>query len=313
MKFKTAENYRQRLTRVIDYMYQHLDRDLDVNTLADVAAMSPYHFHRIYRQVAQEPINTTVRRMRLQFAAAELLRTDSDLAVIANQVSYGSAEAFARAFKKYFGQSPSEFRTTHGNDQAFDPSKVPMLPNGPKTYLNPYGVELATEPSFWLLGYDHQGSYESIGQSFEKIFQYAKTHNLWRAETRSFGLYFDDPLSVPDEDLRSVACMTIDQSLISQFPIGSVINEKPFTEQSNSEPPKSEPGLIEVPGGRRVHLTYRGPYPTLETPYNWLFGAWIPQSEFEPKNFPPLEEYLNDPKTTPQQDLLTRITCLLND
>lgn len=44
MKASTGQHYRKRIGQVIDYIYQHLDRDLDVNTLADVALMSPYHF-----------------------------------------------------------------------------------------------------------------------------------------------------------------------------------------------------------------------------------------------------------------------------
>lgn len=54
MKQATGHNYRQRLTRVIEYIYDNLDGDLSVNALADVALMSPYHFHRIYRGLAQE-------------------------------------------------------------------------------------------------------------------------------------------------------------------------------------------------------------------------------------------------------------------
>jgi AraC family transcriptional regulator len=42
-----------------------------------------------------------------------------------------------------------------------------------------------------------------------------------------------------------------------------------------------------------------------------LFGHWIPNSEKEIADFPPFEEYLNDPKNTPPNELLTRIYCLL--
>jgi len=50
----------------------------------------------------------------------------------------------------------------------------------------------------------------------------------------------------------------------------------------------------------------------LEKPYDYLFGHWLPESGLEAANFPPFEEYLNDPKTTPPNELLTRIYCLLN-
>jgi AraC family transcriptional regulator len=52
MKQSTAESYRQRVIRVVEYIHDHLDEDLSLHRLADVAYMSPYHFHRIYRELA---------------------------------------------------------------------------------------------------------------------------------------------------------------------------------------------------------------------------------------------------------------------
>jgi len=59
-------------------------------------------------------------------------------------------------------------------------------------------------------------------------------------------------------------------------------------------------------------VTHKGSYAELEKPYDWLFGSWLPQSGEEAVDFPPFEEYLNDPKTTQPSELLTRIYCLLN-
>lgn len=58
-------------------------------------------------------------------------------------------------------------------------------------------------------------------------------------------------------------------------------------------------------------ILFKGPYAELEKPYDWLFGHWIPNSGKEITDFPPFEEYLNDPKDTPPNELLTRIYCLL--
>ena len=76
MKTSTSSTYRQRLTQVVDFIHDNLEGDLSVNTLAEIAFMSPYHFHRIYREMAQETLNATIRRLRLQRAATELIRSD---------------------------------------------------------------------------------------------------------------------------------------------------------------------------------------------------------------------------------------------
>ncbi len=102
MKKTTSATYRQRFTAVIEYMHDNINGDLGVNALADIAIMSPYHFHRIYRELMQETVNATVRRLRLQKAAIDLIRTDQSIQSIAQGISYGSVEAFSRAFSRQF-------------------------------------------------------------------------------------------------------------------------------------------------------------------------------------------------------------------
>ena len=295
MRDQTGNSYRQRLTKVIDYMYQHIGDDLDVNTLADVACMSPYHFHRIYRQLAQETVNKTVRRLRLHKAAADLIRTELPLAEIAKSLRYGSLEAFSRAFTKEFGETPSHYRTTrslNNSEISLEPF-IAMLPltQSTKAESVTYPVEIREMDSLSLVGFKHQGDYMDIGKSFEKLFVYASTHGLMGKNTRSVGLYYDDPQTVDAEKLRSVACIS---------------NNKNQTIDPHS-------GLQEymIPAGKVVSVVFKGPYAELDKAYNWLFGEWIPESEHELVDFPPFEEYLNDPKTTPPNELLTSINCLI--
>ena len=293
MKETTGKNYRQRLTRVIDYMHDHFDRDLDVNTLAEVAMMSPYHFHRIYRKLAQETVNATVRRLRLQRAAAELIRSQKTLSEIANLVSYGSLQAFSRAFTKQFGESPSEYRDAKRAQQAaiIDQPFIAMLPTEEKVYKDMFTVEIMNLEAIHVAAYSHQGDYMEIGAVFEKLFMYGVSQGLASQSTRSFGLYFDDPQSVDESKLRSKACASI--------PEGTML------------PGDDAPETMMIPGGRYATLLFKGSYAELEKPYDWMFGQWLPNSGFEAADFPPMEEYLNDPKTTPPSELLTRIHCLL--
>ena len=292
MKAATGKNYRQRITKVIDYIHSHLDGDLDVNTLADVALMSPYHFHRIYRELAQETLNATVRRLRLQRAAVELIRSDRPILDIAKQVSYGSVEAFSRAFAKQFGESPSEYR--EGKRVASAMTNEPfiaMLPTENKVYDTMYDVEIMQLEAVDLITYDHQGDYMEVGKVFEKILVYAASHQLLNEKSRSMGLYYDDPKTVELNDLRSKAGVSIDGEVALQG--------------------DDAPQRMMVPAGKYATLLFKGPYAELEKPYDWLFGQWLPNSGHEAADFPPVEEYLNDPKDTPPQELLTRIHCLL--
>ena len=289
MKKTTRANYQQRLSAVLDYMHDNIHAELDVNTLADVAFMSPYHFHRIYRELMQETVNATVRRLRLQKAAINLIRTDQSIQTIAKEVSYGSVEAFTRAFSKQFGISPATYRSTKQWDSSRDEPFIAMLPTEQKRYDTMFNVDMMTVDEMQLAAYPHKGDYMEIGSTFEKLFMNASSQNLLNENTRSFGLYYDDPKSVTADELRSMACLTVDES----------------------QPLDGELERVTIPAGKCVSVLFKGPYAELEKPYDWLFGHWVPNSGVEIADFPPFEEYLNDPKETPPNELLTRIYCLL--
>jgi AraC family transcriptional regulator len=59
------QSYEQRINRVTDFIYAHLDEELDLDRLADVAAMSRWHWHRVYAGMRGETVAATVRRLRL--------------------------------------------------------------------------------------------------------------------------------------------------------------------------------------------------------------------------------------------------------
>jgi AraC-like DNA-binding protein len=59
--------YEDRLRRVTDYIYDHLDDDLSLDTLAGVAALSPCYWHRVLD--AQRKKSAPARSSPLAFAA----------------------------------------------------------------------------------------------------------------------------------------------------------------------------------------------------------------------------------------------------
>ncbi len=100
--FSAQANYVKRLTRVTSFIYDHLDGDLDLHALAEVAALSPYHWHRIYHAIYGETVAATVRRLRLQRAAADLARTTLPIEDIAARSGYESVASFNRVAEIYF-------------------------------------------------------------------------------------------------------------------------------------------------------------------------------------------------------------------
>ncbi|MGB0696077.1 MAG: helix-turn-helix domain-containing protein [Rhodospirillaceae bacterium] len=81
--------YHDRLQRVIDHIHSHLDEDLSLDRLAEVACFSPHHWHRIYHGITGETLSVTIRRLRLHRAAGQLSQSTTPLAEIAKVSGYG--------------------------------------------------------------------------------------------------------------------------------------------------------------------------------------------------------------------------------
>ena len=274
----TAQNYAVRLERVVTWLAEHLDDVLDLERLADVACMSPYHFHRVYHAMQGETAAETIRRLRLHRAAVDLLTRELPVVRIARRAGYGSQEAFTRAFKLAYGVPPARYRAS------FVP--VPIIRNTEDDMdTTTYQATIRETATIRVAALAHRGDYQTIGSTFQRLSTIAAGLGLFGPSTRSFGVYYDDPSATPRDALRSDACITV--------PDGWT--------------PSGELELREIRGGRYAVTEHVGPYNELERPYTWLYGTWLAQSGEEPANAPCVEEYLNDARTTPPPALKTQI------
>jgi AraC family transcriptional regulator len=274
MKPETRIRYAQRLEPVLRWLADHPDATPDLYHLADLACLSPYHFHRIYRALMGETVNGTVQRIRMHRAAVALAGSGDSMRVVASRAGYESDAAFNRAFGALFGIPPGRYR--NARSEPFDPQEPAMYP-----------IVVESFPATTLAVLRHTGNYQEIGPLFARVFMLAAAHGLARPETTGFGVYFDDPEQVPTDKLRSLAGVSIaaDATLAGDLE------------------------RFEIPAGRCAMLTYTGPYNEMSKPYQWLFSEWLPASGLEPADFPMFEQYLNDPRSTPPAQLRTRI-CL---
>ena len=103
-------DYKIRMNRVFGYIDQHLDSNLTLETIAAVAYFSPFHFHRIFRSIAGETLNEYITRRRIEKSAIDLLHSDARVTEITLKNGFSCNSAFTRAFRKFYGVSPTEFR-----------------------------------------------------------------------------------------------------------------------------------------------------------------------------------------------------------
>lgn len=267
-------SYSERIRRVVDYLAEHLDEELNLETLAGVACLSPYHFHRIYRGLLGETVNETVRRLRLHRAAIDLLDRELSIERTAQRAGFGSQAAFTRAFRAEYGEPPARYRGARREAGITHAGNTAM-----------YQVEIKDLPRLRIAMIEHRGGYQLTSKAFERLMAIAATTGLLRPETRTIGIYHDDPESVPQAELRSAACVTV----------------------PDDWSPSGELKESHIEGGRYASIIHTGPYTELKTAYDWLYQIWLPASGEEPRNLPCIEEYLNDPRQVPAKDLQTAV------
>ena len=75
-----AASYEDRVLRVLAYIHDYPDGDLSLDALSEVAAMSRFHWHRVFRAITGETCAQAVRRIRLHRAASWLVMTEKPVA-----------------------------------------------------------------------------------------------------------------------------------------------------------------------------------------------------------------------------------------
>lgn len=110
MRKTTFDDYTDRIRDVVAFVHSHLDEDVKVPAMADVACMSPFHFQRVFARVAGENCGHLVRRLKLERAAWRLQNTTDRIGDIAFHAGFESQEAFSRAFRAAHGSAAAEFR-----------------------------------------------------------------------------------------------------------------------------------------------------------------------------------------------------------
>lgn len=104
-----AIRYRSVL-KAIDYLHEHLDEPLTLQVLAEVAALSPYHFSRVFRQITGLQPMRFLCALRLNEAKKLLLTTDLKVIDVCYAVGYNSLGSFGTRFAEMVGLTPSDLR-----------------------------------------------------------------------------------------------------------------------------------------------------------------------------------------------------------
>ncbi len=280
--------------RALRFLQEHLDDELRLDDLAEVAGYSPFHFHRLFRARVGEPVHGHVKRLRMERAARRLRDTADAVLDVALASGFRSGEGFARAFKAWYGATPSAFRDEHRRDVRLDAPTGVHAPGdgGADGYAPPPPADgppfrVVTLPPRRVACVRHVGPYDECGPAFERLMAWAGPRGLVGATSEIVGIPWDDPSWTAPERLRYDAALVLGDD--ADPDVGDGID------------------LADLAGGPHVATYHAGPYETLGATYDRLFGHGLPSLGRTPREAPCVERYLNDPRTTKPADLFTEV------
>ena len=262
------EKYHERMQRVLDYIDKHLDGDLDLGVLSGVAAFSRFHFHRQFAATFGLSAHRYVQLARMKRASYRLAYRDAQsVTEVAMDAGYDAPDAFARAFRQRFGQSPSSFRKAPDWERwltAFGPLDNARSKLMQKTFT-PDDVTIRDVLPTPVAIMEHRGDPAMLGATIQRFIAWriaaglhpstSPTFNVWRSERR--------PASSADYSVD--LCAGTDQPV-------------------DAHGERIQAG--EIPGGRCAVLRVVGNTDNLEPAALYLYREWLPASGEEARDFP---------------------------
>jgi AraC family transcriptional regulator len=96
--------------RVLEFIEEHLAEDVSLAALAGLVDLSLYHFARAFKQTFGAPPHRYHMARRMDHARALLQKPALSVTEIGIQTGFRETSSFTRAFRKFTGLTPTEYR-----------------------------------------------------------------------------------------------------------------------------------------------------------------------------------------------------------
>lgn len=306
----TQQEYSARINRVIDFIEANYAESLQVEELAKLAHFSRFHFQRIFKSMTGESLYQFILRIRLERAALALRNPAQSVTVVAIDCGFSSSATFARAFKKKFGVSASEWRDSAQStncklnriqgDMSRSPgnafrcearysigmsstkSSTIWRITMPENNQIECDVVVKEQPEYHVAYVRHVGPYagdtELFGRLFEQLIRWLGARDLLGPDTQFITIAHDDPKVTEESKLRISVCATV--------PKGTNVT--------------GEIGSMTIPNGKYAVARFETSTPEIALAWEAMFSSWLPQSGYQPDDRSCYEICHNDPKTHPE-------------
>lgn len=100
----------QAIQESIDYIENHYQETIDVETLASIAHLSQYYYQRLFHRLTHKTVNEYVKLRRTAMASELLKKSSKRILEIALECGFINHSSLTRAFKEIYGITPKQYR-----------------------------------------------------------------------------------------------------------------------------------------------------------------------------------------------------------
>lgn len=286
-KTHQSQFHRSQIGRAQRYMRLHLTEQLSLDRLAREARSSSYHFARLFHAYVGETPFEFLRRLRL-VTALRLLQEDYEVSVteIALSIGYDTSASFNKVFRKLLETNPSDFRKLgkERQDEVIYALSRPRPLKEITMNLTP-NFETITRSLTHYVFLERRGPFAEVAPPLWNELM-PLLPRLDQQQIREYLGVSGIDKSRPGED-----------AMIYQAGVGCA-----------AAPQKLPEGLQHraIKSGRYARFLLTGPYSQIWPAFDRIFKTLADHKvELRPEFC--IENYLNDPRFTPEEKLQTEL------
>jgi len=157
----------------VSFIESCLSEEFSIGDLAGKVFLSKTHYQRLFQAVMGEPVMEYVKKRRLQQAGIHLCESRESVLTIALRYGYSSHEGFTRAFKNYFGMSPSMYRKRYANTgrELYHEEVKHMITKEAKQNISEYAKDISKDLEALVKGIESWT--EPANKEIERLGPYA--------------------------------------------------------------------------------------------------------------------------------------------
>jgi len=96
--------------KTLDYIEEHIAEDIELESLAETAALSLFYYQRLFSRLVKKPVREYIKLRRMAMVLPALQSKANRILDVALAYGFGSHETFTRAFKETYGMTPEQYR-----------------------------------------------------------------------------------------------------------------------------------------------------------------------------------------------------------